>query len=101
MAKCQRCNGKGIMTVHNVGTDENFRTECDICHGTGEAQPIKNEEFLRSATTEQLAEWLKDTLARCYRCGGCDELAERNCTVKICYYADVVEWLKQPHTEKE
>ena len=62
-------------------------------------KPMTNEEYLRSCNTEQLADWLKDTLARCYRCGGCDELAERNCTVKICYYADVAEWLKQPHKE--
>ena len=99
MAKCQRCNGKGIMTVHNVGTDENFRTECDICHGTGEVE-MTNEYFLRTATTEQLAEFIigerkgwvyadcPNGETPCMSCkDGCD-------------IDKLVEWLKQPHQKE-
>lgn len=54
MAKCQKCNGDGKERNY-FGV---FIGICPRCYGTGEAQPITNKEFLRSATTEQLAEFL-------------------------------------------
>lgn len=88
--KCPMCDGKGIMTVHNVGTDENFRTECDKCHGTGEVE-LTNEEWLRSATTEQLAEFIAhQTLIALLE-------NQNNHSLRMTYPAYWMEWLKEIH----
>lgn len=101
--------------------------ECDRCHGSGEVEMTKlcntceylkfcarsgiedvgcdryqkdtttNEEWLRSATTEQLAKWLQEHTD----CSNCD------CNKDLCYKGydccelAFLEWLKQPHHSKE
>lgn len=75
--------------------------KCPICDGTGEVanyhkidfdeptEPITNEEWLRSCTTMELAEfirkqrddWSDGWYSDCHRFG------------------EIVEWLKQPHHE--
>ena len=47
--KCPMCDGTGM--CH----DEEMRFDCPVCHGTGEYFPT-NEEWLRTATREELAE---------------------------------------------
>ena len=54
-------------------------------------QEQTNEEWLRSATTEQLAEWIVST-NRCKTDHLCSVCRQKWCDKKY-----VVEWLKQPH----
>lgn len=65
-----------------------------------------NEEWLRTATTEQLAGWIFNILLICSRCG--DESQSDKEKIKKCPFRkigctkkDWEMWLKQPHTPKE
>lgn len=63
--------------------------ECEVCNGTGEVE-MTEQEYIQTCDTEQLAKFLMRK-ARFF------ELAQlRLDSVKF-----VIEWLKQPHTEKE
>ena len=75
--KCEACKGRGF--YWHMGIE---KLECGVCHGSGEVQT--NEEWLRNASTEELAEIL-------YR---------------LCNHASIfgggtteefVEWLKENH----
>lgn len=108
--KCSRCNGDGVVTFNK--TDKNgyyndafFMKECPVCHGTGEIEPMTNDEWRRTCSTEEFAEWILDVSDECFDCGKSDNgdcpfgKAQGVCT---CINKDsVVEWLKQPHTPKE
>ena len=106
MTECKKCGGTGEITVpveEHLGTVLYGKEQCDVCDGTGEYEPFDldveldklyppeqtNEEWLRTATTEQLAEWIYQE--RWTHSDGWYELCGH--TVK-----EVVEWLKQPHT---
>lgn len=60
-------------------------------------KPKTNEEWLRSATTEELAEWLRGVYWHCHAidCEHC------NYPWRCMEKREIVEWLKQPHTPKE
>ena len=95
--KCPKCKGKAeyFKEVFNDGKRRReILVECDMCHGSGEVE-MTNEEWLRSATTEQLAESLFNIMAN-------NEftlylLHTEKKSVQEMKDA-VVEWLKQPHT---
>ena len=92
--KCKYCNGTGEHI-----NDANRMTTCEFCGGKGEIT-LTNEEWLRSCTTEQLAEFLADK---------CNEVVETVLSDASCdigdidnddyWYrqADFVEWLKEIH----
>ena len=99
MTVCPKCNGRGTVGYYDV--DHFVDVECDRCHGSGEVSEVEmtNEEYLRSCTTEQLAEWLGNTFDLCG--AGCSK-----CFIKeLCFDEHnnkmptelFVEWLKQPH----
>ena len=55
--KCPKCKGCGMMDVDDgIFTIHGY--DCDYCLGTGYIEPITNEEYIRSCSTEQLAEEL-------------------------------------------
>ena len=98
MTVCPKCNGRGTVGYFHI--DHFVDIECDRCNGSGEVSEtdMTNEEWLRSATTEQLAEaiyyltWFHTEL---------DERLDKN-VKNGCYNDDenikiVMEWLKQPH----
>jgi hypothetical protein len=123
--KCPICDGMGTSNTCVNGT---FKP-CSFCGGTGEVKdnlcetcnticpfddehfecdnytPLTNEGWLRTATTEQLAEFLIASIKKCKSCAsgiGFDEV--QHCPFGECgchFKGEVVEWLKQPHTEKE
>ena len=92
----------------NVG---NIKIKCDDCKFVEDCvdygwegckkftqkQPHTNEEWLKMMTTEQLAEWLRGVYWHCHEidCEHC------NYPWRCMEKGDIVEWLKQPHTEKE
>lgn len=88
--KCKHCDG--------VGFFENGASQfkCVYCDGTGEVEQTE-QEYIQTCNTEQLAEWLQEHMD----CSNCD------CNKDICYQGydccklAFVEWLKQPHTDKE
>ena len=98
---CPKCNGSGKVKIYDgIGTPHN--TICDWCDGAGEYLQT-NEEWFCTLTTEEKAEWLSKTFDLCG--AGCSK-----CFVKeLCFNEHInkmpsdliVEWLKQPHTEKE
>ena len=64
--------------------------------GCGYYVPMTNEEYLRSCTTEQLAEWLAKQ-----KCDGCNDepYDDKHGTCKYCMTKkteQIREWLKQP-----
>lgn len=124
--KCPICDGMGTSNTCVNGT---FKP-CSFCGGTGEVKdnlcetcgticpfddehlecdnytPLTNEGWLRTATTEQLAEYLASTFDLCG--AGCHHCFLANvCLTKAkngnCLTQEqmIVEWLKQPHTTKE
>lgn len=72
-----------------------------VCTWNGECdnlEPMTNEEYLKSCTTEQLVQVIHLMTSSCYVCGsdGVD--------YKRCYFhkkctgpKEIEEWLKQPH----
>ena len=90
--KCPNCNG--------VPYDEVWT--CEVCNGKGIVEPMTNEEWLRSCTTDEMVKMILDLCddRPCFACGigYCDD--ENWCHV----YSDeakefVIRWLKQPHKE--
>ena len=70
------------------------------CSSFKTKKPKTNEQWLHTATTEQLAEYLADV------CDGLLDDVWGNDGNTSCYYRETeknywVEWLKQPHTIKE
>ena len=59
------------------------------------SKPMTNDEWLRQASTEQLAEWMAhQTMIALLE-------NQNNHSLRMTYPAYWVEWLKQPHTVKE
>ena len=79
--KCYRCNGSGV---------DDDRLICYRCGGSGVIE-MTNEEWLRSATFEEMAgaiyEWHTNGYAR------------GRLEVDLNPITEVVEWLKQPYRE--
>ena len=83
-------------------TEDKNRTECKYY------QPMTNEEWLRQANTEQLAKLLTKVDEK-FPCGTLLKCNQGCGLFKKCISDDTeptneeawVEWLKQPHTEKE
>ena len=92
MAKCTNCNGTGIVGEGRLGRI------CGRCKGIGfvdEPRPKKkeptNEEWLWSATTEQLV----GTIYEWYTLG---YIRGKN-GKKLNSITEVVEWLKEEHND--
>ena len=89
--KCPICNGKGY--VYNaLGS---FNEDCGHCQGTGnvrvEGEPMTNEEWLRQASTEDVAKWLSKISKFFHECG------KRDVYPKTMYEEDWEWWLKEIH----
>ena len=91
MSICKACGGSGRTQMVTLVKGADF--PCIECNGTGEVEQT-NEEWLRTATTEQLAEWIVGMSTICtinHECDRCDSWCDEK---------KVVEWLKQPHTNE-
>ncbi len=78
--------------VHGVGCF--LKDEWDVARCSAfkrKPQEMTNEKYLKSLSTEQLAEWIVNT-NRCKK----DHLC-LVCKLKLCDKNAVMEWLKQPH----
>lgn len=86
--KCPKCNGRGTVGYFHI--DHFVEIECDRCHGSGEVSEVEmtNEEWLRSATFEEMA----GTLYEWYSQGHIEGKVGK----QLSSVTRVVEWLKQP-----
>ncbi len=118
--KCPYCDGTGTSNVCVNGT---FKP-CAFCDGTGEVKqnlcescgticpfddehsecenytPMTNEQYLRTCTTEQLAEWLSEKLDYCqimwyWACDKCTWSKKHESCMND--KEKWVEWLKEKH----
>ena len=91
--KCPDCNGTGKSKY-------GYNQPCTHCYGKGFVEPLTNEEYMRSCTTEQLAKWIQYVICHCKHCNADNAF--------LCQFYDkvgfvpcvgdgLVEWLKQPH----
>ena len=81
MPICRTCNGKGTCRV-NYLNDRMIDIKCIDCKGTGEYPPLlTNEEWFCGLSTEEKANVIMNI---------------RNLAV---YKEQIVEWLKDKHTE--
>ena len=101
MTVCDLCKGTGKLLkpwYSTTGAMTGMTGDiCFMCDGKGTiGEPMTNEEWLRSCTTEQLAKWLQEHMD----CSNCD------CNKDLCYKGydccelAFLEWLKQPHTNE-
>ena len=99
---CPQC---GFPRIRDVG---NGLYQCDDC-GThfdkDENIVLTEQEWLQTATTEQLAEFLIASIKKCKSCAsgiGFDEV--QHCPFGECgchFKGEVVAWLKQPHNSSK
>ena len=94
--KCNNCGGTGHCN-DVVMVEDGFATRvkhCAVCNGTGEIGQTE-QEYLQTCDTEQLAEWIAhQTMIALLE-------NQNNHSLRMTYPAYWVEWLKQPHIEKE
>ena len=93
MTECPKCKGYGIVgsAVPDIlrGRGHIFSSnECDMCHGSGEVQ-MTNEEWLRSATFEEMAGAIYEWHSAGYTKG--------RLGLELNPVTEVVEWLKEKH----
>ena len=94
MKCCPKCNGRGTVGYYHI--DHFVDIECDSCNGSGEVSEVKmtNEEYLRSCTTEQLADVFFD-----YRYINATPQQQLWMSANEDFVkGGIVEWLKQPNT---
>lgn len=105
--KCPNCDGKGYwqedMPNKFMGKFKQTKVwECSVCHGSGEIKPQTNEEWLRTATTEELAEMLFDIYETGLNCGEWYGGGKGFCVPagpKMLTVEDFVGWLRKKHDE--
>lgn len=90
---CTRCWGTGKVPDF---WDETKNIICPRCNGSGKEPQQTNEEWFSGMYTEAKAEWLADHM----KCSKCPQQNRCNGYHGGCV-ALILEWLKQPHTNKE
>ena len=94
--KCKHCNGTGTTNWCVNGTF----VDCPYCGGTGEMEvEMTNDEWRKTCSTEEFAEWISNLAYSCMRCGMSN--GEAYCHTGYCIQdkADAEEWLKEKHEE--
>ena len=69
--------------------------KCPMCGGTGEVKT--EQEWLQTATAEELAKFLSTIAYACMRCGMTNSKAYCHTNFCIQDKEDALRWLKQPH----
>ena len=82
--KCPKCSGAGYIYNNLVG----YLEDCSVCHGTGEVEQT-NEEWLRSATFEEMAGAIYEWYSQGH--------IEGKVGKQLSSVTRVVEWLKEKH----
>jgi len=66
-------------------------------------EPLTNEEYIRSCSTEELARWIQDLSMSCFVCGSQDsaKLTNIRCPYGKCIQKGTVTWLWKKRTTNE
>ena len=64
------------------------------CSSFKTKKPMTNEEYIRSCSTEELANFLEDVTSSCYHCGMTDDISQ--CAFQK-HQCNIKEWLKEKH----
>ena len=93
--KCKYCDGTGTSNWCINGT---FQT-CAYCNGSGEEKPMTNEEWRKTCSTEEFAEWISNLAYACMRCGMSN--GEAYCHTGYCIQDKecAEKWLQEEHYE--
>ena len=99
MTVCNLCKGTGKLLkpwYDTTGAMTGMTGDiCFMCDGKGTiGEPMTNEEYLKTCTTEQLAEWMASVVQKAI------SIKENNGIVMLESAIWWEEWLKQPHTAK-
>lgn len=95
--KCKFCDGSG----EDYWCLNGVPYPCPVCNGTGEIkdEPTTNDEWRRTCSVEEFAEWVSNLAYACMRCG-------INCHIGYCPFdkciidkEDAEKWLKEKHDE--
>ena len=72
--------------------------KCPMCGGTGKVKT--EQEWIQTATEEELAKFMSALAYACMRCGMTNSKAY--CHTKMCIQdkEDALRWLKQPHKKE-
>lgn len=97
--KCPICGGKGF--VYNALGG--FNEDCGICDGTGEIyippqeqEPLTNDEWRRTCSAEEFADWIVDVLfSEDFK----KHIHDMGYANMHSYKTEVLEWLKEAHKE--
>ena len=89
---CPKCDGRGKTTEYDGLRKFWCDYKCDVCDGKGVVEPITEQEYLQTANTEQLAEWIASVVQKAI------SIKENNGIVMLESAVWWGEWLKQPHT---
>ena len=94
---CPKCDGRGFKLLMNRFCDL-YTEVCDKCGGSGVVEPMTNEEYIRQASTEELAKFFQKITDRCFACGvkNADGTSNEPCKERFCSRL-VFEWLKEIH----
>ena len=84
--KCGYCNGTGEHI-----NDANRMTTCEFCGGKGVVEPLTNDEWRRTCSAKEFAEFLNNTMYDAWFAG------RENETPKIKGIRKWDSWLKEKH----
>ena len=86
--KCPKCNGQRYKAPD---------MPCGRCDGKGVVEPLNEQEYLQTCTTEQLAEEISHLVF-----GGDfkKHISKRVYINMHSFKTEIVEWLKQPHRKE-
>lgn len=98
--KCKKCDGTGYYHAYGIFDDIQCSVvkRCEFCNGTGEMLII-NDEWRRTCSAEEFAEWISNLAYACMRCGMSN--GEAYCHTGYCIQdkEDAEKWLKEVHKE--
>ena len=89
--KCKHCDGDGVIVDVEYGHAGKYG--CKYCDGKGVVEPLTEQEWLQTCTTEQLA----DVFYMVFHNHADRVLNAFWDKHKDVFKKDIVEWLKQPH----
>ena len=85
--KCPNCNGQRYKAPD---------VPCGRCAGKGVVEPLTNDEWRRTCSAEDFANFLEDVTSSCYHCGMTDDISQ--CAFQK-HQCNIKEWLKEKHND--
>lgn len=98
--KCPVCDGTGKRQYIDVyGNPQDIWLECEHCKGKGY---LTNDEWRKTCSAEEFAEWLKEVAHICFACSDmCAETTDEYCKYGYASEKDKwIGWLKEVHNNE-